>query len=450
MFKYLIAIYCFFFISLTNTSASPKNIIIFIGDGMGISTITAARKYNQEINQKDNLSFEKFPYSAIVDVKCHDYLVPDSACTATAIASGVSANSGVVGLNQAVRRGSFAGFKEAQAKSLLALAEENNYLTGLITNTAITDATPAAFFGHSPEREWQSDADLPLPIRSTEFSDLAKQLIKFTVGDGIDLIMGGGREKFLSQAHVDPEYSQYSGDRIDGQNLLEQWSSVNQGSSFVWNKEQLLEIDPKKSLKLLGLFEPGNLAFEANRNKESDPSLSEMVAWSLDFLQKEDSPGFFLMVEAGRIDHAHHDNLAKLALIETLQLSAAIEVALKKIDLAETLIIVTSDHGHTLGIVGYPKNSDSILGQGYDADAFPAKYSFLNYLSGPGARYAGNKQSLPSNDIQYHQNSLINSQSAKHSGEDVALYATGSGAENFHGAIKQRQIFQIIKEIAKY
>ncbi len=450
MFKKLFTLLILSLVLSSSVFAETKNIIVFIGDGMGISTLTAARKLNQELNQKDNLSFEKFPYTALVDVKCNDYLVPDSACTATAIATGVSANSGVLGLDNLVRRGSFANFKQANTKSLLSYAKERSRLTGLITTTAITDATPAGFYSHSPERAWQSDAEMPEALRAKGFSDIAKQLIDFSSGDGLDLVLGGGRQRFLSNSQVDPEYPNIQGLRLDGVDLIKSWTEKSLDSKYVWNKADLLATDFNKTKKLLGLFEPGHMAYEGERNKQTDPSLSEMVASGLDFLYQKSSNGFFLMVEGGRIDHAHHENLAKNALEETIQLGEAVEVALSKVDLSNTLILVTADHSHTLGIVGYPKNSESILGQGHDPESYPAKYSFLNYLSGPGARYAGNKQSIPSNDKHYHQNSLINSASAKHGGEDVALFAIGAGSENFHGAIKQRQIFQLIKDAAKF
>ena len=115
------------------------------------------------------------------------------------------------------------------------------------------------------------------------------------------------------------------------------------------------QIDAKKTKHLLGLFEPSHMQYEFDRPKDTagEPSLSEMTSKAIDILSNN-KKGFFLMVEAGRIDHAHHEGNAFRALRDAIELSNAVRTAQNKVDLKDTLIIVTADHSHTMSFSGYP------------------------------------------------------------------------------------------------
>ena len=146
------------------------------------------------------------------------------------------------------------------------------------------------------------------------------------------------------------------------------------------------------------------MQFEHDRLKDKEPSLSEMTSKSIDILSRN-KKGYFLMVEAGRIDHAHHNGNAFRALTDTIELSNAVRTAVSKVDLDETLIVVTADHSHTLTIQGYPVRGNNVLGlvrevdengnpePGYKKDRLGLPYTTLSYANGRG--YPGKTKEQP-------------------------------------------------------
>ena len=141
--------------------------------------------------------------------------------------------------------------------------------------------------------------------------------------------MGGGRREFLPNTMADPEEASKKGSRLDGRDLTNEWVKKPH-SAFVWNKAQLEAIDPAKIEHLLGLFERDHLKFETDRASDTggEPSLSDMTGKAIALLSKN-KKGFFLMVEGGRIDHAHHAGNAYRALTETIEFSNAVKTALE-------------------------------------------------------------------------------------------------------------------------
>jgi alkaline phosphatase len=170
-------------------------------------------------------------------------------------------------------------------------------------------------------------------------------------------------------------------------------------------------------------------------------------------------------VEGGRIDHGHHDNKAGYALLETVEFARAVEVALAKVDLDETLILVTADHSHVFTIGGYPVRGNPILGLVVENDgngetrgepslaADGQPYTTLGYANGPGA--AGNgARPLPATGIGVVYQALVPridtnldgtpDTDDSHGGEDVALYAIGAGSGAVSGVIEQNLVFDIM------
>jgi alkaline phosphatase len=185
------------------------------------------------------------------------------------------------------------------------------------------------------------------------------------------------------------------------------------------------------------------------------------------------------MVEGGRIDHGHHLGNAYRALTETIELSNAVRAALAKVDLEETLVVVTADHGHTLMIGGSPTRGNPILGKVVEndehgdplhevaTDSTGAAYTTLSYANGPG--YPGatdtqpegpkrvseqppavqrgvtkgppNLRKVDTEDPEYLQSATIPLQAETHAGGDVAVYATGPGAALFHGVQEQSYLY---------
>jgi alkaline phosphatase len=289
------------------------------------------------------------------------------------------------------------------------------------------------------------------------------------------------------------------GRRLDGRDLIGEWTARSAGAKFVWNRTQLLDLDPTSTQHVLGLFEPEDMTYEWQRQNDpaGEPSLSEMTRAAIQLLAR-DPDGFFLMVEGGRIDHAHHLANAFTALGETIEFANAVEAAVATTNPAETLVLVTADHGHALAISGYARRGNPILGlverpyapselgvpeRSLERDTCGRPYTTLTYANGPGhmqpcagpsspssyehsqsrdmakpsaAAAAAPNPSAPScrPDLSsedttapdYRQEGLIPLSSETHSGEDVPIYATGARAALVHGTVEQSVIFHLMME----
>jgi alkaline phosphatase len=463
-----------------------KNIILFVGDGMGVSTVSAARilesqLLRQQSGEENLLSFERFPYVALSRTYSANQQTPDSAPTMTAMVTGVKTKDGILSLDQTAIRAISASVTGNELKTILEIAEERGKSTGVVSTARVTHATPGACYAHTPERDWESDSNIPAGQKP--FPDIARQLLEFKYGDGLEVALGGGRSYFLRNTDVDPEYSTLKGNRTDGRNLTSEWVAKYPGATYVWNKAQFDAIDPASTNHLLGLFERSHMQYEYDRATGKDgagePSLSEMTVKAIDILNKNPK-GYFLHVESGRIDHGHHAANAYRALTDTIEFSNAIRAALQKVDLNDTLIIVTADHSHVFTIAGYPVRGNDILGKvvSNDSHGFPAAdfsldmlglpYTTLSYANGPGYTGASNSQSagpktfehLPSSysaasgrpdlrsvnttDPSFLQESVVPLSSETHSGEDVAIYAIGPNSDLFQGVKEQNYIFHVM------
>ncbi len=445
-----------------------KNVILFIGDGMGVSTLTAARIFEGqtrgESGEENRLSFEEFPFSALSKTYGTNQQTSDSAPTMSAIISGVKTDEGVISVNQNVQHANYKTVSGNETKTLLEYAEEAGKSTGVVTTARLTHATPAACYSHSPDRDWESDNDVftrRMDAYEAKFPDIARQMLEIPYGDGLEVAMGGGRTKFLPKNIQDPEYSTRSGERLDERDLTREWQSKYKNSAFVWNKKQFDAIDAKKTTHLLGLFEPSHMQYEHDRAKDTagEPSLSDMTSKAIDVLSNN-KKGYFLMVEGGRIDHAHHDGNAFRALTDTVALSDAVRATVKKVNLDETLIIVTADHSHTFFIQGYPARGNNILGfvREIDNDGMVEEmpkgdrdkkpFTTLGYANGLGARGA-ERPALTEEmvlDPNYKQEANIPMSAETHGGEDVAIFATGVNAYLIRGSMEENWIFYVMAD----
>jgi alkaline phosphatase len=463
---------------VTINNKPAKNVILFVGDGMGISTITAARIFEGQQKGVDGegnqLAFEKLPYVALSKTYSANQQTSDSAPTMTAIVTGVKTNDGLLSVSQSVSR------KESDPKKLLAAqlttileyAEIKGLSTGVISTARLTHATPAATYAHSSNRDWETNSQLP---EDAKVKDIAAQLIdnfgKGAIGDGLEVALGGGRTKFIPNTMVDPEYTNKTGERTDGRNLVEEFKQKF-NAQYVWNKAQFDAIDANQTQRLLGLFEPSHMQYEYDRvnGTVGEPSLSEMTTKAIDILSKN-KKGYFLMVEAGRVDHAHHAGNAYRALSETVALSDAVKATLDKVDINNTLVIVTADHSHTFTISGYPARGNPILGKvikpgeqetSKAEDGNP--YTTLSYANGAGYHpdhedghdldeldltpQSGrivNLQEINTENPNYHQEANVPLKSGTHAGEDVAIFAGGPKAHLFSGVQEQTHIFYVMK-----
>jgi len=429
-------------------SAQAKNVILFIGDGMGISTITAARIYDGqkrgESGEENSLSFEKFGNVALVKTYNTNAQVPDSAGTATAIHSGVKTRIGVLGIGPDAEKGVCA---DALAHPLPLLGEEvkrRGAALGIVTTTRLTHATPASVYARSADRDWESDSLIPADQRDAGCKDIAQQL----VDADFDVALGGGTAVMFG--------TDEGGARGGaGADLPGDWARRTDGN-VVFTRADLAKAPLDGPL--LGLFSPSHMTYMADRKPDSsEPTLTEMTAAALARL-KAHSGGYYLMVEGGRIDHAHHEGRAGYALEETVEMARAVQYAVDNTDPADTLIMVTADHSHVFTIAGYPQRGNDILGlvvppigRGEDggdggplmaADGKP--YTTLGYANGPGA-VQGERQ-IPQTGLAARQQALVPLGSETHGGEDVALFATGPGSDRVRGVIEQNVIYQIIRK----
>ncbi len=460
-----------------------KNVILFIGDGMGVSTVTAARilegQLRGEPGEENVLSFEKLPYVALSKTYNTNQQTPDSAGTMTAMMTGVKTKAGVIAVNQYVTRGDCDSSKGNELTTFLEQAEEAGLSTGVVTTARLTHATPAATYAHSPERDWEDDHDLTEEAKANGCKDIARQLIEFPHGDGLEVAMGGGRRSFLPRTMTDPEDDGQYGERDDGRNLAQEWVEQYENAAWAWNKEQFDVIDPDEVDHLLGLFERSHMEYEYDRPNDTggEPSLSEMTAKAVDVLAKN-KKGFFLHVESGRIDHGHHAGNARRALIDTIEFANAVKVAMEKTDPRDTLIIVTADHSHVFTIAGYPTRGNPILGKVISndgdgesenaptlaADGLP--YSTLGYANGRGFHLLptggdpvydepintgrADLSSVDTTDEGFHQEALVPLDSETHAGEDVAVYAGGPAAHLLHGVQEQNVIYHVMRAATRF
>ncbi len=464
-------------------SDHARNVILFVGDGMGVSTITAARilggQLRGETGEENLLSFERLPHLALAKTYNTDAQVADSAGTMTAIVTGVKTRSGVLSVDESVALGDWSSARGHELTTLIERAEQRGMQTGVVTTTSVTHATPGACYAHVANRNWEDDSSLPNDARRGGYPDIAQQLIDFPYGDGLDVVLGGGRKRFLPRTTRDPALPDQTGKRLDGRDLTAEWSA-QKNALYVWNRAQWDAIDWSTGPRVLGLFAPSHLPFEAVRaqTESSMPSLSELTMAAVDRLSQSEE-GFVLVVEAGRIDHAHHGASAYHALHDTLELSRAVQATLDRVDLDETLLIVTADHDHTFTMAGYPRRGNPILGLVYPPnaqgeatrDGRGRPFTTLGYLNGPGwvgpsneqpqgAKHgphfptlwtgdAGARPDLTKVDTQapdYLQESAVPLHTETHAGHDVPIYAAGPGAHLFHGVQEQSYIYHVAVE----
>ncbi|MCC6982665.1 MAG: alkaline phosphatase [Bauldia sp.] len=431
-----------------------KNIILFVGDGFSVSTLTAARIYDGQTRGVDGesnaLTIDLLPYSAFSRTYSHDGQVSDSAPTATAMVSGIKTNNGVIGVDYTVTQGDCAAQQGHSVTTIFELAETAGLSTGVISTARITHATPAATYAHTANRDWE--ADYQVPADAVGCTDIAAQLVDWPAGNGFEVILGGGRDRFFPNTLADTEDTTAMGRRTDGRNLVEEWLGDSNSSAYVWNAAQLEALDLANTTRLFGLFERDHMEYELDRARDAagEPSLAEMTTAAIEVLEQNGN-GFILMVEGGRIDHAHHAGNAARALADTVAFDQAIRAAMASVDLNETLIVVTADHGHTLTINGYPGRGNPILGLAADstglllgADEKP--YTTLSYANGPGA-IPGERPDLTNVDttsIDYLQPALVPIGSETHSGEDVGIFAQGPYAHLFSGVVEQNYIYHVM------
>ncbi|XP_033763503.1 alkaline phosphatase-like [Pecten maximus] len=437
----------------TNTNKA-QNVILFVGDGMGGTTVTGTRILRGQTQgatgEETVLEFEKFPNVGFSKTYSQDRQTTDSAATATALLCGEKSNYRLIGLSDLARDGQCASQHGNELQCAFEWFRADGRSVGMVSTARITHATPAAAYAKSVSRNWEVDGDM---VGVTGWcKDIASQLIYNN--SYVKVMLGGGRQFFLGRNDSDPELNDknFAKQRLDGVNLIKVWQEEkkrnNLKAEYVWNKGDFDAIDPSSTDYLLGLFEASHMQYDLDRDKSQigEPSLAAMTQKAIRVLQK-DKNGFFLLVEGGRIDHAHHENNAKRALYDGLAFEDAVKIATEMTDEKDTLIIVTADHAHVFNIAGYPARGNNIFGVvDNDEDLNGPYFTTLSYGNGPGYG-TGNRTDVKATDTtdkDYLQAAAAPRFEDSHGGQDVGIYARGPMAHLIHGVHEQHYIAHVM------
>ncbi len=451
-------------------TVTPKNVIFFLGDGYGMVPMTAARIY--AVGEDGSLAIDTFPETAFVKTYSNDAQVTDSAPSMSAYMTGVKMNNDVISMSTNTSALTPAGApyingadstcpatgNGTPAITLLELAKAAGRGTGVVTTTRVTHATPAATYAHICHRDGENTIAAQLAPGGAGYNAALGN-------DGVDVVLGGGWQHFLAKGDA------AGSSRSDSRDLVAEMMA--KGYSYVTDRTALAAV-PTTATKLLGLFNKSHMNFDIDRAATAEPSLAEMTTKAMDVLGAN-KKGYFLMVEGGRIDQALHPTLARKALQDAKAFDDAITAAIAKArltdpTLANTLIVVTADHDHTLVMNGYAARTGpttdanpGILGlmrdfsdptkPALDADGMP----FTNLVFGNGENRINTARSAMTAltdaavyDKNYHQEAVVQmpSGSETHGGADVFLGAMGLGADTFHGVMDNTRVFGLVKAAA--
>ncbi len=447
---------------------TPKNIIFFLGDGMGMTTMTAARIYS--VGEDGDLTMDTLPESAFVRTYSNDAMVTDSAPSMSAYMTGVKMNNEVVSMtadtsaydasgNPFVRGADstcpVAGNGGA-VSTLLELSKAAGRSVGAVTTTRVTHATPAATYSHICHRDGENDIAAQLVKGSGKTGTAAYNPALL---DGIDVLLGGGSRHFTPSTTA-------GSSRTDTVDLIAQLRT--NGYTVAQDATSLRAVDGTKVNKLVGLFTASHMTYDLQRDNTKEPSLTEMTQKALDVLSKNDK-GFFLMVEGGRIDHALHETTARKAMGETIAFDTAIKDTLARMQqidpgLKNTIVVVTADHDHTMVLNGYAKRTGkttdvtnpgvlglvkNVVTGAFEVDSANNPYSIIGFGTGENAvTTRGMLTEAGVFDLNYHQEATISRAvgDETHGGADVFLGAIGLGADSFFGVIDNVDVFGLIRK----
>jgi len=400
---------------------TTRNVILFIGDGMGDSEITAARNY--AVGPGGRLALDTLPLTGAYTTYSVDErnpelpdFVTDSAASGTAWATGHKTSNGRISTSPGDDR---------DLQTILELAQRRGYRTGNVTTAELTDATPAVLAAHVANRSCQGPADMERCPQDRKSAGGPGSIAEQLIDHGVDVLMGGGYARFDQTTDAGP---------------IALRQAIAAGYRIVTAASGLEYAQPGR--RLLGLFAPGNMTIEwrgdealpypsnvrtpqvckEDQRPVNEPSLAEMTAKAIALLATTgDGPGFFLQVEGASIDKQDHAANPCGQIGETIAFDRAVRIGLDfATDHRDTLIIVTADHGQTSQIVGTPTDADHPTGL----------ISTLRTRSGAPMT------------LSYGTNRFHRAQD--HTGTQVRIAAQGPQAANVVGVIDQTDVFRIL------
>ncbi|NXX84367.1 PPBT protein, partial [Urocolius indicus] len=403
-----------------------KNLILFLGDGMGVSTVTAARILKGQLQkgkgEESLLEMEKFPYVALAKTYNTNAQVPDSAGTATAYLCGVKANEGTVGVSAGVTRDRCNTTKGQEVTSILRWAKDAGKAVGIVTTTRVTHATPSAAYAHSANRDWYSDGEMPPDALEGGCRDIARQLVE-NIPD-IEVILGGGRKYMYPKNTSDVEYpheDKHRGTRLDHRDLVQAWHDTKppgKVAKYVWHRRELLALNLSRVDFLLGESWHPRVPWHQRGAVRAQLRVLGQLEW----------PG-----------------KAKQALHEAVELDRAIGLATRLTSAQDTLSVVTADHSHVFTFGGYTPRGNPIFGLApMQSDVDRKPFTSILYGNGPGYKIvAGERENVSAVDFahaDYQAQSAVPLRQETHGGEDVAVFAQGPMAHLLHGVHEQNYI----------
>ena len=471
-----------------------KNVILLVADGNSVGTNYATRIFagQQEGGFGDEyvLPHEQPEfYSALVKTYNVNAQTPDSAPTAGAMNTGYKQLFNTINLDPASGvYGDCTTEAESALPTFAEMVTEDGKAVGIVSTARLTHATPAAVYSKTASRDWEAEIEGGTEA-CPDSKDIATQLIDAMEAGTIDLAMGGGRRMFVPSGTETDEGG--DGERTDETNLIERATGL--GAQYAWNTETFEGLAMDGSSPVLALFNDSHMEYEHDRADDDEPSLADMTRAAIEYLEAAGGEnGYYLEIEAGRVDHANHAGNLYRTLTDGVAFADAVALADELTDDADTLIIVTADHGHALTFNGYCGRGTDIVGLCMEvatgageirhgdvpntaSDGLP--YTAVGYLNGAGSVlveqmpeeandsqpvepetgeagedaptpvYSGSRPDLTqeeATDPDYLQQALVPMSSETHSPEDVAVYAKGPFAHLFDGTIEQNVIFHVM------
>jgi alkaline phosphatase len=396
-----------------------RNVLLFIGDGMGDSEITLARNY--AVGAAGRLAMDSLPFSG----ECTTYAVKedapevpdyvtDSAASGTGWSTGVKTSNGRISTSARTDR---------DLKTILEIAQERGYRTGDITTAELTDATPAVLAAHVANRSCQGPSDMMACPQDRKSAGGPGSIAEQLIAHHIDVLLGGGASRFSQATAAGPSVADVA--HTSGYHVVGTASEMEAAAAPV-----------------LGVFAPGNMSLEWNGTEAlpypsnvanpqtctesvrpaNEPSLAAMTTKAIALLDRAgSSPGFFLQIEGASIDKQSHAARPCSQIGETIAFDEAIRVGLAFARThSRTLLVVTGDHGHAGQIIGTPTDTDHPSGL---ISALKTKEGGTLFVS-----YSTNG---------YHR-------SQDHTGTEIRIAATGPQAANVLGVINQTDLFNIM------
>jgi alkaline phosphatase len=293
----------------SDSPGSPKYIFLFLADGAGIAHMEITRQYNRFVHNEGLVVADRIMKEGtlgLLTTHAADSLSTDSAAAATALASGCKAKLGALGICA----------DASVPKTAMEIAQERGMRVGLVTNSTVYDASPAAFASHLPNRR--------------DFAAIVKRYLELEP----EVLLGGGKEQFLPK----PQPGSRRSDDVD---LIAAF--VKKGYRYVANKQELEEAQHGK---VLGLFSLGDMSFEIDRKQQTEPSIVDMTRAAIRLLHDGNSRGFFVFIENENVDSASHQTDIASMIRDYREFDRAVGLAYEfyRKYPRETLILVTSDH----------------------------------------------------------------------------------------------------------